>query len=169
MPEADGAAVEADPVRDLDTPDEIAEMVRRFYADVAQDDRLGPIFNDVANVDWHEHLPKLTAFWCRALLGLRGYDGNPLREHTRVNGMQPFEPADFARWLALFTETIELGWAGPKADRALHLAHNVARVHQRQLAAPEPTADTGKPDPGEAETGGESERTTVVISPRTRA
>jgi truncated hemoglobin YjbI len=29
------------PTRDLDTPDEIAEMVRRFYADVAQDDLLG--------------------------------------------------------------------------------------------------------------------------------
>jgi len=36
------------PDRDLDTPEEIAEMVRRFYADVAQDDLLGPMFNDVA-------------------------------------------------------------------------------------------------------------------------
>jgi hypothetical protein len=47
-----------DPTRDLDTPEEIAEMVRRFYSDVAQDDLLGPIFNDVARVDWSEHLPE---------------------------------------------------------------------------------------------------------------
>lgn len=155
----------APPTGDLDTPDEIAEMVRRFYADVAQDDRLGPIFNDVAEVDWHEHLPKLTAFWCRALLGLRGYDGNPLRKHARVNGKQPFTPADFARWLALFTETIELGWVGPNADRALHLAHNVARVHQRQLVSsgPDRTTDADGPD---AEGSGPTE---VAISPRTRA
>ena len=45
------------------------EMVRRFYAEVTADDLLGPMFNDVAQVDWSEHLPKLTAFWCRALLG----------------------------------------------------------------------------------------------------
>jgi hemoglobin len=60
------------PTRDLDTPEEITEMVRRFYADVAQDDLLGPMFNDVARVDWSEHLPKLTDFWCRALLDLPG-------------------------------------------------------------------------------------------------
>src|SRR5262245_10615178 len=57
---------------DLNDPTEIAEMVRRFYADVAQDDLLGPMFNEVAQVDWAEHLPKLTAFWCRALLSMPG-------------------------------------------------------------------------------------------------
>ena len=58
-------------------------MVRRFYQDVAQDDLLGPVFNDVAQVDWVEHLPKLTLFWCRALLGMEGYVGNPFRSHAR--------------------------------------------------------------------------------------
>ena len=53
-------------------------MVRRFYADVAQDDLLGPMFNDVAQVDWSEHLPKLAAFWCRALLGHAGVRGQPV-------------------------------------------------------------------------------------------
>ncbi|MEZ5204597.1 MAG: group III truncated hemoglobin [Acidimicrobiales bacterium] len=65
--------------RDLDDEVEIAELVRRFYADVAQDDLLGPIFEDVAHVDWVEHLPKLTAFWCRILLSKPGYEGNPFR------------------------------------------------------------------------------------------
>ena len=46
-----------DPTGDLDTPEEIAELVRRFYADVTQDDLLGPMFNEVARVDWSEHLP----------------------------------------------------------------------------------------------------------------
>lgn len=57
------------PTADLDSVEEIAEMVRRFYADVAMDDLLGPVFEEVAQVDWAEHLPKLTAFWARALLG----------------------------------------------------------------------------------------------------
>ena len=29
-----------DPIGDLDTPEEIAELVRRFYADVTQDDHV---------------------------------------------------------------------------------------------------------------------------------
>jgi hemoglobin len=121
------------PDRDLDTPEEIAEMVRRFYADVAQDDVLGPIFNDVARVDWSEHLPKLTAFWCRALLDQPGYAGNPFRAHALVHAKQPFTPAHFERWLELFHETLELGWTGPRAARAGELADDVARVHSHQL------------------------------------
>lgn len=129
------------PTRDLDSPEEIAEMVRRFYADVAQDELLGPLFNDVAQVDWSEHLPKLTLFWCRALLGIEGYVGNPFRAHMEVHEKSPFSPAHFQRWLDLFHSTLEDGWVGPRVDRALALAHNVARVHRQQLLGPE--------DPGE--------------------
>ena len=108
-------------------------MVRRFYADVAQDDVLGPMFNEVAKVDWSEHLPKLTSFWCRALLGLPGYSGNPFHAHALVHGQRAFTAAHFERWLYLFQETLELGWVGPNAQRAAALADNVARVHSRQL------------------------------------
>ncbi|MEJ7721805.1 MAG: group III truncated hemoglobin [Ilumatobacteraceae bacterium] len=73
------------PTGDLDTATEIAEMVRRFYADVTRDDLLGPMFNEVARVDWSAHLPKLTAFWCRALLDQPGYQGNPFRAHMLVH------------------------------------------------------------------------------------
>ncbi len=121
------------PNRDLDTPEQITEMVRRFYADVSMDDVLGPMFDDVAKVDWSEHLPKLTAFWCRALLGLPGYEGNPFRAHALVHHQQPFRQAHFERWLTLFHETLELGWIGPNAERARELADNVAHVHSQQL------------------------------------
>jgi hemoglobin len=121
------------PTRDLDTPEEIAEMVRRFYADVASDDLLGPMFNDVARVDWSEHLPKLTAFWSRALLGIPGYVGNPFRAHTLVHERRPFTAAHFERWLELFHATVRSGWIGPRVDDACALAANVARVHCQQL------------------------------------
>jgi hemoglobin len=119
--------------RDLDDPVEIAEMVRRFYADVAQDDLLGPIFHDVARVDWSEHLPKLTAFWCRLLLSMPGYEGNPYRRHQLVHGRRPFTAADVERWLELFHETLDLGWAGPKVEQAKAFARKVAMVHSRAL------------------------------------
>ncbi len=108
-------------------------MVRRFYADVAQDDLLGPMFNDVAQVDWAEHLPKLTAFWCRALLDMPGYTGQPFAAHARIHRQRALTAAHFERWLSLFHETVELGWSGPHADRALALARRVAEVHSRQL------------------------------------
>jgi len=121
------------PTGDLGTSDEIAEMVRRFYSDVTQDDLLGPMFNEVARVDWVEHLPKLTAFWCRELLGIEGYAGNPFQKHAAINDRSPFTAAHFERWLTLFPETLDLGWIGPNARRARDIADNVARVHSHQL------------------------------------
>jgi hemoglobin len=119
-------------VGDLDSPDKIAEMVRRFYHDVGGDDLLGPVFSDVARVDWSEHLPKLTAFWCRALLGQSGYTGNPFRAHARIHERRPFTAAHFERWLMLFHATVA-AWEGPNVDRARELAVTVARVHGEQL------------------------------------
>ena len=121
-------ALPATPTGDLVDPTEVAELVRRFYADVAQDDLLGPLFNDVANVDWSAHLPKLTAFWCRFLFGTLGYSGNPFREHARIHAESAFTPAHFHRWLELFHETVDLGWVGPNAERVKALGRNVAEV-----------------------------------------
>ena len=131
---------------DLDNPDEIAELVRRFYGDVAQDELLGPVFEDVAQVDWSEHLPKLTAFWCRALLGEVGYAGNPYRAHSLVHARQPLTRAHFERWLMLFADTIA-AWSGPNTDRALELVADVGRVHSRQLVGEEVSivATLGRP------------------------
>lgn len=146
----DRTPVETDPIGrgDLDSPEEIAELVRRFYREVAQDELLGPVFNDVAAVDWAEHLPKLTAFWCRALLGIEGYSGNPFQKHAAVNERAPFTAAHFERWLSLFDDALE-HWAGPNVDRARALALNVARVHGQRLIGGPPAlvvvGSTGAP------------------------
>jgi len=121
------------PTQDLRDPGEVAEMVRRFYGDVAQDDLLGPMFNNVARVDWSEHLPKLTDFWCRLLFGLPGYAGNPLRAHQLVHAKRAFTDQHFERWLDLFSETVDLGWTGPNAEKVKAFAVKVARAHRRQL------------------------------------
>lgn len=120
-------------VGDLESPDDVAEMVRRFYGDVAQDDLLGPAFNVVAQVDWSDHLPKLTKFWCRFLFKEPGYEGNPYQKHAEVHHRRPFTIEQFHRWLQLFTETVDLGWVGPNAERVKDLAVRVAEVHSKQL------------------------------------
>src|SRR5687768_18460351 len=96
-------------LRDLEDAGDVATLVQRFYRDVAQDDLLGPMFNDVAKVNWAEHLPKLTAFWCRALFGTRDYAGSPLQAHRAIHRQRAFTAAHFRRWLDLFEETVDLG------------------------------------------------------------
>lgn len=119
--------------RDLDSPEEIAELVRRFYQDVAQDGLLGPMFNDVAQVDWADHLPKLTAFWCRVLLGIPGFAGNAMVAHIEVHDQEAFRHEHFQQWLDLFHEHVDLGWSGPLAEAAKEFARRVAFAHSSRL------------------------------------
>ena len=87
-----GRRLPATPTRDLDDPDEIAEMVRRFYQDVAQDELLGPMFEEVAQVDWSAH----TAF---PVYGMP----HPVRDTTLVLAA---EDNDF--WRSFVPDTAQL-------------------------------------------------------------
>lgn len=116
-----------------------------FYDDVRADDVLGPVFDDVAEVDWGLHLPKLTAYWCRVLLGLPGYDGAILEPHRGVHCLEPLRAEMFDRWYGLFVGAVDRRWAGPVADAAKDHAARIADVLARRVADIEwaPTERTG--------------------------
>ena len=120
--------------RDLDSPAEIAEMVRRFYADVAMDDLLGPTFEDVDRVDWSEHLPKMYAFWEAVLFGVPGFKGNPMATHLALAQRTPLTSVEFDRWIGLFHETIDILFAGPMATEAKRRSVQIAMTMQHHLS-----------------------------------
>ncbi len=118
---------------DLDSRSEIHDLVVAFYREIIFDEVLGPIFDEVAEVDWAVHIPTLIDFWCRVLLGEPGYDGAILAAHQRVHDLHAFRPEHFERWFALWTGTITEGWSGPYADRAIDHAARVAGAMSHRL------------------------------------
>jgi len=58
-----------------------------------------------------DEVSEVTAFWCRALFSMPGYEGNPYRRRQLVHQRQ----------------------ALPKAEQAKALARKVAAVHSQQL------------------------------------
>jgi hemoglobin len=120
-------------VRDLDGRGPIHDLVPHFYREVALGDLLGPVFGEVAEVDWAEHIPRLIDYWCRVLLGTPGYDGRILGAHERVHAEQPFDDELFARWSELFVASVDSSWSGPYADAAKGHAAHMADVLSRRL------------------------------------
>ena len=113
--------------RDLDSPEAIAEMLDAFYRKVLADDRLRPLFLDVAEIDLRTHLPCIRAYWCKLLPGDGdGYQSNMVARHLALHEQHPFQLDDFERWLELFRETVNEDFAGPSADRAKTLATRIA-------------------------------------------
>lgn len=77
----------------MKTEKDIAILVHAFYAKVEEDERLGYIFNDHAEVDWDEHLPRMVGFWSKLLFQTKRYQGRPFRQHMSL----PIQKEDFVR------------------------------------------------------------------------
>jgi hemoglobin len=120
---------------DLTTRADIERLVDTFYERVRDDDRLGPIFNDVARVDWATHLPRMHAFWEAVLFGAPGFSGNPLAVHRTLGQQTPLTPNEFDRWIALFDQSVDALFSGPNADEAKLRARRIAAVMQHHIEA----------------------------------
>lgn len=118
----------------LDSPEAIRHLVDSFYEKVQADPLIGPIFTDVAQVDWASHLPRMYAFWESIILGNNAYDGHPFRPHLLVNQQHPLQSAHFERWLLLFSATLSEQFIGETASQVRLRAAQIALVWSQKLA-----------------------------------
>lgn len=135
--------------RDLDHEAAVQELVHRFYERVGEDAVLGPIFNDVARVDWDAHLPRMVSFWQSVLLTTGSYHGDPMTTHQTLAQRTPLGERELEHWLALFRETVDAHFVGPLAERAKQSAARIAAAIGRKLAAERRESDGGMHEPGE--------------------
>lgn len=118
---------------DIATRADIVRLVDTFYELVQEDDLLGPIFNDVARVDWSAHLPKMYDFWEAVLFGRAVFKGNPLAVHLALADRTPLTTREFDRWIALFHATVEGLFEGEVADMARLRASRIATTMHHHL------------------------------------
>ena len=111
---------------DLDSRAHIENFVDSFYARLLVDEQLAPIFLDVAAVDLAVHLPHIKDYWCKLLLGDKGYRRHTMNIHRQLHGKQALNAADFQRWLALFNATLDEGFCGEQSERARRVAAAIA-------------------------------------------
>ncbi len=125
--------------------DEIVRLVDRFYEKVRDDETLGFIFDQVAQVDWPAHLPKMYDFWQTVLFRDGGFRGDPIGRHARLVPLTAMGREQFDRWLALFEETVDELFAGENAGHIKRCAADMAKViHAKINAIPDERFDPAK-------------------------
>ena len=109
---------------DIETEQDVRFLVGHFYTRIREDAVLGNIFDNIATVDWTEHIPTMCEFWETVLFHRPGYKGNPLLPHIQLDRRMRTErdagiqPADFGRWIDLFQSTVDELFSGPRAEGA---------------------------------------------------
>lgn len=112
--------------RDITTRTDVHDLVVAFYREIVFDDVLCPLFEEVAEVDWAAHIPRLIDYWCRHLLNEPVYTGSLFTAHRLVHERSAFRAEHFDRWYRLWVDTIDSRWRGPNADLAKSFAATMA-------------------------------------------
>lgn len=114
-------------MNDIKSTQDIQLLVNTFYGKVKTSE-IGFFFNDVANVNWEKHLPKMYLFWESVLFATVKFDGNPMGAHFPINEKVAMEKHHFETWLKLWKETVNELFAGEIAESAKNKAENIANL-----------------------------------------
>jgi hemoglobin len=117
---------------------DVACLVNVFYDRVRDDRLLGPIFDDVAHVDWATHLPRMYDFWESVLFGTSTFKGTPLVVHRALARHTPLTAEAFDRWVTLFQTTVDDLFNGTMADHAKNSAVRIAATMEQHLTVRDP-------------------------------
>jgi hemoglobin len=103
--------------QDLVNRKDIEKLVNTFYDKVKTDHKISIFFNEVAKVNWVEHLPQMYDFWESILFSKNVFNGNPMRKHIELNAKQPLAIEHFDHWLQLFTSTTDEIFSGQNSEK----------------------------------------------------
>lgn len=118
---------------DISSKEDIKLLVDTFYNKVQANITLGYIFNDVAKLNWDEHLPKMYSFWGSLLLQEHSYQGNPMQIHVELSKITTMSSVEFSEWINLFYQTVDELFEGEIASEAKIRAANIARLMQHRI------------------------------------
>ena len=113
---------------DIITRADIEKLLINFYDKVKTNPVIGFIFNDIAKVNWEQHLPIIINFWETILLDNPVYKKNAMEVHYALNRIVPLEKKHFDTWLNLFFESVDEQFSGKIATLAKTRANSIAAL-----------------------------------------
>jgi len=121
---------------DIRNRKDIEKLVNAFYEKIKSDATIGYLFIEVAKVNWEMHLPKMYDFWENILFFTGDYEGNPMAKHKELHEKSTMTKAHFQHWIALFTQTVDTLFEGPKTEEIKNRAINIATAMMYKTLTP---------------------------------
>ncbi len=119
--------------KDITNRRDIEMLVAEFYERVKADELIGPVFTEVARINWEKHLPLMCDFWENAILLTGSYQGNPMDLHTHLHKAMPLLLVHFQKWNQLFINTVDDLFKGENALLAKQRALKISEVLQSKI------------------------------------
>lgn len=121
-------------MNDIQSRKDIELLVNSFYDSAKVDPLIGPIFSDIAKVNWEHHLPVMYSFWETMLLGSGTFEGNPMQKHVALSKITPMNQEHFDAWKAIWIDTVDANFEGGKANEAKQRARSIADLMLHKIS-----------------------------------
>jgi hemoglobin len=119
--------------KDITTRKDIEILVDEFYSKIKNDEQIGFIFFEIANVNMEKHLPIMYDFFENMLFYTGSYTGNPMELHKHVSRLFPLTEAHFRQWNYLFCTAVDALFAGKTAELVKQRAKSISTVMQIKI------------------------------------
>jgi len=123
---------------DIHDRKDIIVLVDTFYGKVQKNNLIGPIFTDIAKVNWSHHLPKMYDFWETILFGKAIYKGNPMLTHIALSQKATLQNQEFETWKGIFFSTVDELFEGENAETIKQKAQSIADLMHFKVNKPDP-------------------------------
>lgn len=114
---------------DIQTKEDVKNMVDTFYAKAKEDELIGELFVKLLDGKWDSHMEKLYSFWETVLKIDNTYLGRPVEMHITMH----LNKAHFDRWVEVFVKNVDDQYAGVNAERAKLRAKTMSRAFYWKL------------------------------------
>jgi len=114
--------------KDIHNRNDIIRLVDTFYEKIKTDQVIGFLFNEVAQINWENHLSKMYDFWENVLFFTGNFDGNPMQKHKELHNKCPLSHAHFDHWNEVFRITVDELFVGEKAEEIKLRAKSISDV-----------------------------------------
>jgi hemoglobin len=118
---------------ELKSREDIIAVLEAFYKQVVHDDLVGHFFTEVVQLDMEKHIPVITDFWEAILFDSRSYKKNVMEVHQHIHLLSKIKKEHLARWIEVFSKTVDALFAGSKATLMKQRAQSIATLMDIKL------------------------------------
>jgi hemoglobin len=120
--------------QDIESREDIEQLMEAFYSKAFPDPVIGHFFTRVMQLDLEQHLPVIADFWESILMNKPAlYKRNAMQPHLHLHAKSPMTHEHLQRWLALFNATLDSMFEGDRAELARQRAASIATVMEIKM------------------------------------
>lgn len=118
---------------DIETREELEEILKIFYKKAFADELIGYFFTEVVPLDLKTHIPVIANFWESIVFNKPNYRKNVMEVHQHIHHLSKIQKEHLDRWVKIFTETLDENFAGAKTELMKQRARSIATLMDIKL------------------------------------